>query len=214
MADYGFRRRWMLAVGALAAVLIVMVAGLGLTRLVPSLNPFGTETVDRTHPALLQSMRDLSQYHAAVGDFQVIVDVEKDVKFVPAAIAGQRSLFVAAGTVNAYVDFSNLTEDALKVSPESKTVEVRLPAPALDKPNLDPERSYLVSQQRGIWNRLNDLIGAPTDQQEFYVVAEQKISEAASASKLADRAEQNTRAMLTGMLHSLGYQVTFATDSG
>lgn len=201
------------AVGAIAGALAIILVGVGLVGLIPRLNPFGTDTIDRSQPAVLQSIRDLSQYHAAAGDFQVIVDIEKDVKFVPSIIAGERALFVAAGTVDAFVDFGGLTEDGLKVDHEAKTVEIRLPGAALDKPNLDPERSYLFDQQRGAFNRLNDLV-SPPDQQEFYVTAEQKIAEAAEASDLKNRAEENTRAMLTGMLKALGYQVTFATDNG
>ena len=78
----------------------------------------------------------------------------------------------------------------------------------LDKPNLDPENSYVFAQQRGAWNRLNDLVKG-ADQHEFYALAEQRIAAAAEASTLRDQADQNTRAMLTGMLGSLGYQVTF-----
>jgi len=78
----------------------------------------------------------------------------------------------------------------------------------LDKPNLDPENSYVFAQQRGAWNRLNDLAKG-ADQHEFYALAEQRIAAAAEASTLRDQADQNTRAMLTGMLGSLGYQVTF-----
>lgn len=201
------------AAGAVAGVLAIILVGVGLVGLVPRLNPFGTDTIDRSQPAVLQSIRDLSQYHAAAGDFQVIVDIEKDVKFVPSIIAGERALFVAAGTVDAFVDFGGLAEDGLKVDDEAKTVEIRLPGAALAKPNLDPERSYLFDQQRGVFNRLNDLV-SPPDQQEFYVTAERKINEAAEASDLKNRAEENTRAMLTGMLKALGYQVSFATDNG
>lgn len=201
------------AAGAIAGALVIILVGVGLVGLVPRLNPFGTDTIDRSQPAVLQSIRDLSQYHAAAGDFQVIVDIEKDVRFVPSIIAGERALFVAAGTVDAFIDFGGLTEDGLKVDHEAKTVEIRLPGAALAKPNLDPERSYLFDQQRGAFNRLNDLV-SPPDQQEFYVTAEQKISEAAEASDLKNRAEENTRAMLTGMLKALGYQVTFDTDNG
>jgi Protein of unknown function (DUF4230) len=205
--------RWLgFAIGAVAGALVIILVGLGIVGLVPRLNPFGTDTVDRSQPALLQSIKDLSQYHAAVGDFQVVVDVEQDVRFVPSIIAGERSLFIAKGTVDAYVDFSGLSGDALKVDEQAKTVEVRLPGAALAKPNLDPEGSYLFDQRRGVVNRINDLI-SPPDQHEFYVTAEQKISEAAEASELKARAEQNTRAMLTGMLQSLGYQVTFAPDN-
>jgi uncharacterized protein DUF4230 len=199
------------AAGAVAGALVIILVGLGLVGLVPSLNPFGSDTVDRSQPALLQSIRDLSEYHAAVGDFQVVVDVERDVRFVPSVIAGERSLFVAKGTVDAYVDFGGLAGDALRVDEEAKTVEIRLPGAALAKPNLDPEASYLFDQQRGVVDRINDLI-TPPDQHELYVTAEQKIAEAAEASELKARAEQNTRAMLTGMLQSLGYQVSFGAD--
>jgi hypothetical protein len=197
----------------LVAIALVVVSGLavvigGVTSMW-RLNPFGSETVDRSQPALLQSIRDLSQYHAAVGDFQVVIDVERDVKLVPSALAGQRTLFVAAGTVNAYVDFSGMSEDALKVSPDNKTVEVRLPRAQLDKPNLDQSRSYVFAQQRGVFDRLGDVVGTP-DQQQFYVLAEQKIADAAQQAKITDQAERNTRTMLTGMFQALGYQVTFA----
>jgi len=202
---------WRLVVGVLAIGLVLVLAGGGVTSFMRGLNPFGTKEVDRSQPAMLESIRDLSQYHAAVGEFQVVIDVERDVKNVPSILAGQRTLFVAAGTVNAYVDFSGMTVDGLKVSPENKTVEVRLPRPALDKPNLDPERSYVFVQQRGVLDRLNDLVKG-ADQHDFYVLAEQKIAAAAEESRLRDQAEENTRNMLKGMLGSLGYQVSFADD--
>jgi len=198
---------WKLVAVVVAAVVALAVVIGGFTSMW-RLNPFGTDTIDRSQPALLQSIRDLSQYHAAVGDFQVVIDVERDVKLVPSALAGQRTLFVAAGTVNAYVDFAGLSGEALKVSEEAKTVEVRLPRPVLDKPNLDQERSYVFAQQRGVFDRLTDVVGTP-DQQQFYVLAEQKIAEAAEQSKIVDQADRNTRTMLTGLFQALGYQVTF-----
>lgn len=205
-------RHWVgYLLAAVAGAVAIALIGAGLVGLVPRLNPFGTDTVDRSAPALLQSVRDLSQYHAAVGDFQVVVDVEKDVRFVPSIIAGERSLFVANGTVDAYVDFSGLAEDKLRVDHEAKTVQIQLPDAALAKPNLDPERSYLFGQQRGVLNRINDLV-SPPDQHQFYAAAEKKIAEAAEASELKARAQQNTRAMLTGMMQSLGYQVSFESD--
>lgn len=204
-------RPWRLAAAVVVIGLVLVLAIGGVASFWRGMNPFGTNTIDRSEPALLESIRDISQYHAAVGDFQVVIDVEQDIKLVPSILAGQRTLFVAAGTVNAFVDFSGMTGDALKVSQEAKTVEVRLPPAALDKPNLDPERSYVFAQQRGAWNRLSDLIKG-ADQHDFYALAEQKITSAAEASKLRDQAEQNTRAMLVGMLGSLGYQVTFPDE--
>lgn len=194
------------------AVVVVVAAVLQLAGALPKLfDPFGVETIDRSQPAVLQAVRDLSQYHATAGDYQVVLDIEQDVPWVPSVIAGERSLFVAAGTVNAYVDFGSLVDEALTVAPDRASVTVRLPEPRLDKPNIDNRRSYLFSQDRGVINRIDDAIGTP-DQQRFYVAAEERIAAAARESGLLERARANTKAMLTGLLQALGYRVTFVED--
>jgi len=196
--------------GALvAAVLIILGSAVFVFG---QFKPFGDEeTIDRSQPAVLKSVRDLSQFHAAAGEFQVVLDIENDVKWVPAALAGERTLFVAAGSVNAFVDFGTLKDDGLVVSPDRKTVELRLPKPQLDKPNMHHDRSYIFSQERGLVNDLQALAGPP-DQQRFYIAAEAKLAEAAKQSELLKRAEDNTRVMLTGMLQSLGFQVKVVGD--
>ncbi|WP_158851706.1 DUF4230 domain-containing protein [Saccharothrix deserti] len=200
-------------IGVAVAVLVVVAGLVAAVLMVPRFGGLGSDTVDRSQPALLKSLRDLSQYHASAGDFQVVLDIERDVRYVPAVLAGQRTLFVAAGTVNAYVDFGRLGEDALKVSPtnasgEARLVELALPPAVLDKPNLDQERCYVFAQERGLFDRLASLVEAQ-DQQPFYVAAERKIADAARESGLVQRADDNTRKMLTGMFGALGYRVEF-----
>lgn len=196
---------------AVAVVLVAVVALLWLVSKVPDLNPFATETRDRTQPALLQSVRDLSEYHAAEGDFQVIVDLEHDVSWVPDIVAGSRTLFVAKGSVSAFVDLETLSDRALTVDMERKTVRVRLPEPKLAKPNIDQENTYVYSQDRGVWDRVRSIF-EPPDQREFYVLAERRIGDAARDAGLTERAERNTRQMLTGMFTSLGYKAEFPSD--
>jgi hypothetical protein len=186
----------------------VVAVVLQLVGVLPNLNPFQSSTVDRSQPAVLQAVRDLSQYHAAAGDYQVVIDIEKDISFVPAEIAGERTLFVAAGSIDAFVDFSHLADNAMEVSPDRKSVKLTLPAAQLAKPNLDNSRSYIYSQERGLLDRLGAIVHGPADLQQFYVAAEQKITEAAQHSGLTDRARNNTKLMLTGMLQALGFQVT------
>jgi hypothetical protein len=194
-----------------AIVLVVIVALLWLISKVPNLNPFTTETKDRSQPALLQSVRDLSEYHGAEGNFQVIVDLEKDVAWVPDIIAGTHTLFVARGTVDAYVDLGTLSDKALTVDEEAKTVQVRLPEPKLAKTNLDQEHTYVYSQDRGVWDSVESLFNPP-DQRELYVLAEKKIGDAAKEAGLTKRAERNLQQMLSGMFTSLGYTATFPAN--
>jgi hypothetical protein len=191
------------------------VAGLGkLGGLLPSIgNPFGTETIDRTQPALLQSLADLSEYHAATGNFQVIVDTEKDTKFVPSFIRGERTVYVAGGSVDAIVDFTGLDERSIQVSPDRTSVTVTLPAPYVDEPTVDPEKSRVVSRDRGVLDRIGSAFSDnPATERPLVIAAQQKMRDAAGESDLRAKAEDNTRRMLEGMLRALGYtsvNVTF-----
>lgn len=196
-------------------VLVAALVGAGrLGNLLPSIpNPFGTETVDRTQPALLQSLADLSEYHAATGNFQVIVDTEKDTRFVPSFIRGERTVFVAGGSVDAIVDFSQLDERSIQVSPDRTAVTIVLPAPTLVDPAVDPENSRVVSRDRGVLDRIGSAFSDnPTSERPLVLAAQEKMREAAGASDLRAKAEDNTRKMLEGLTRALGYtsvSVTF-----
>jgi hypothetical protein len=189
--------------GFLVLAVLLVVGG----RLAWSwLNPLGEQTIDRSQPVLLESIKDLSRFEAATGNFQVVVDLEKDANFLPDAIKGTRTLFVGAGGVDAYVDFSAMGKDAVTVSEDRTQATIRLPRAQLEKPNLDNSRSYVFAQQRGLFDRVSDFLsGSPGDQRELYLLAEKKITEAAVASDLRARADANTKAMLSGMLKSLGF---------
>jgi len=170
-------------------------------------NPFQEETIDRTGPAVLKSVRNLHDFRAASGHFEVIVDVEKDTALVPDVIKGQRVLFVAVGDVDAGVDFSRLGIDAVDVSDDGKSVSLELPPATFRDPELDLERSYVYDRDRGAIDRLQSLFGDDSGlEAELYPLAEEKLANAArDGSGLLARAERNTRLMLEGLLRSLGY---------
>ena len=206
---------WAKAVSALILVLVVFFAGIRLS-VIPGLKDlFGTETNDRSGPALLQSIQDMSRYDAASGNFQIVVDLEKDAKFLPDAIRGTRTLYVGAGTVDAYVDLGKVDEADVTVNDDRTSATLRLPHAALGKPALDPDRSYAVSKERGLLDRLGDLFSDnPNSEQAVQKLAVKHIGDAAKESGLTARAETNTTGMLEGLLHSLGFKevkVTYGT---
>lgn len=200
------RSRGRVALWLLGILGLVVVLG-SLTNLLPSLhNPFATTTVDRSPPPVLRAIEDLSVYKAATGNFQVVVDQEKDTKYVPSVVSGERTLFLAVGTVDAEVDFTTITNEAIQVSPDQKSVTITLPHASLGKAVIDTQQSRVVTRNRGLLDRLGGVFsGSPTSDRGLYLAAEQKLVEAAAASGLVERAEQNTRVMLTGMMHSLGF---------
>ncbi|AXE90640.1 DUF4230 domain-containing protein [Streptomyces sp. Go-475] len=198
---------WAKVVAALVLVLVVFFAGIRLSVLPGLKDLFGTETHDRSGPALLQSIQDISRYDAASGNFQVVVDLEKDAKFLPDAIRGTRTLYVGAGTVDAYVDLGKVGENDVQVNGDRTSATLRLPHAQLGKPALDPDRSYAVSKQRGLFDRLGDLFSDnPNGEQAVQRLAVRHIGDAAKESELTARAESNTTGMLEGLLRSLGFE--------
>ncbi|GGV56837.1 DUF4230 domain-containing protein [Streptomyces massasporeus] len=198
---------WAKVVAALVLVLVVFFAGLRLSVLPGLKDLFGTETHDRSGPALLKSVQDISRYDAASGNFQVVVDLEKDAKLLPDAIRGTRTLYVGAGTVDAYVDLGKVGKNDVKVNGDRTSATLRLPHAQLGKPALDPDRSYAVSKQRGLFDRLGDLFSDnPNGEQAVQKLAVRHIGDAAKESELTARAESNTTGMLEGLLRSLGFK--------
>jgi Protein of unknown function (DUF4230) len=196
---------WGLLTFAAIVAAIIFVPGwlLGLLPSIP--NPFAEKTVDRSQPALLRSIQDLREFRAATGNFQVIVDIERDTP-LPAKILGERTLFVAAGSVDAVVDFSALGRQNVVVSDDRRSATITLPAPTLSRPRLDLARSRVYDRDRGLLNRIGDVFSDGGDQQELYVAAEAKLLAAAGGgSGIRRRAEANTRAMLRSLLRSLGF---------
>ena len=207
--------------GRLAAALVALaLVGLGadrLTGMFPSLsNPFRTEQVDRTGPAVLTALADLHEYRAATGTFQVLIDLEDDTRYVPAFLKGERTLFLATGTVEAGVDFSGLDRSAVTVSPDRRSVSLRLPAARLSDPRVDPEHSRVVDRDRGFLDRLGSVFSdSPTGERSLYLAAQPRLAAAAAEAGLAQRAEENTAAMLRQLLGGLGFEtvdVTFAAS--
>ncbi|AIS01912.1 DUF4230 domain-containing protein [Streptomyces glaucescens] len=206
---------WVKAAAAVVLVLVVLLAGLRLAGLPGLKDVFGTETRDRSGPALLRSIQDISRYEAASGNFQVVVDLEKDTRFLPDAVRGTRTLYVGAGTVDAYVDLGKVGEGDVTVDEDRTSATLRLPHAALGEPALDPDRSYAVSKQRGLLDRLGDLFSDnPNGEQAVQQLAVRHIGAAARESGLTARAEKNTTDMLEGLLRSLGFEEIRVTYGG
>ena len=187
---------------ALAAVGFGLV--LGLKALRPA-NPLREQTVDRSTPALLKSLTDLAELHAAEGRYQVLVDVEKDTPYVPSVVKGNRTVYSATGSVDALVDLSVIGADSIRV--EGTTVHVTVPAVRLDDPALDLAQSRVLSRDRGLLDRIGSAVGDERNpDQQLLVLAQGKVGRAAAEdAQLRQRAEANARSTIAALIRSLGF---------
>lgn len=176
---------------------------------IPYLNPFGSETKDRSNPALLQSLQKLNEYRAARANLEQVVDIEHDTKLVPSFVKGERIVLVAAGEVDARVDFRRLGPRALDVSADRKAVVITLPAPERAPARLDLARTRVLDHERGVLDRAGELLGdgGVDDERQMLLVAQRKLDAAAAADReLLPTAERNTRTMLERLARGLGFE--------
>jgi Protein of unknown function (DUF4230) len=170
-------------------------------------NPFAERTVDRTQPAVLKAIQDVGEYRAATGNFEVIVDLEKDTR-LPSELLGERTLFVAVGSVDAGIDLAGVDDDAVDVSDDRTAATITLPRARLYEAELDLGRSYVFERERGLLNRVGSVFSDDEGyEREVYAAAERRLDEAARASdELTGRAEENTRSMLESLVRALGFE--------
>jgi hypothetical protein len=211
------RRLRPVGIGVAVAVLVILVASVfDPWSWLP--NPFSRSKVDRSAPALLNRLEDLSEYRAASAQLQELIDIEDDTRFVPSFISGERVSFLAFGTVDAVVDFGDLGKGSVTVSDDRRTATVVLPHARIDSVHVDPDRSRVLNRERGVLDRLGSVFSDnPTSERELYQLGEKKLRAAAADSKLTARAEANTRKMLRALFQSLGFEhitIRFETPVG
>jgi hypothetical protein len=196
---------------AITIVALIVAIFIGVDRVkdwLPSFdNPFASETIDRTRPPVLQAIQDIGVYEAAAGNYEVIVDLEKDTE-LPSEILGERTLLVAVGSVDAGVDLSRLEEDAVEVSDDGRAATITLPRAQLYEAEIDLDQSYVYQRDKGVLNEIGDLFSDDSGwEREAFLVAENRLDEAARANgELVGRAEENTRAMIESLVRGLGFE--------
>ena len=194
-----------LVVAAVAVVSLSIVAALvGLPGLPSFGNPLEEQTVVRDHDVVVRALDDLSEYHAATGEYQVVVDVERDTRFVPSFLKGERTTFLAQGSVDAVVDLGALDPEHV-LEADDGSVTVVLPRATLADPVIDHEASGVLDRDRGLVDRIGGVFSdSPTSEEALYLEAESRLAEAASDSELLLRARTNTESMIRGLLGAAG----------
>lgn len=196
-----------LVFGGLFVAALLLVGGLLAGNLFNLNVPFTEETKDYSPPLILNEIKDLSEFRASEAEFEVIIDKETDIRWVPSFIAGDRVQFVAVGSVDATVDFSTMEEGSVIFDEETNSATIVLPAPKTGQPRIDLDNSGVMNRDRGVLDRIGGLFNDnPTAEIELIQEAEDKIAAAAVDTELLDKARENTTKMLTGLIEALGVE--------
>jgi len=184
---------------------LIIVAGLPLAADLAGLldglrNPFASERTERVDPAVLTALQDLDELHAASAQLQVVVEVEEDARYLPDAVSGRNTTFLAAGSVDAVVSLGDAT---ITEQPDG-SVTVVLPQPVLDDPTVDHDNSRVLDRDRGLFDRVADAVGEGPDESGLYQLAADSLADAAAETDLIDEAEQSATETVEDLLADAG----------
>jgi hypothetical protein len=194
---------------ATASLAVIAVALLGLLTVgtLSWLDPFGSTDRDRSGPAVLERIRTLEEFTAAEASFTQDVDLERDTRFLPDVVKGERTVAIVTGRVRATVDLGALDAEAVHLSSDRRTIRLALPDPVLSDAEIEESTTRVVSRQRGIIDRIGDAFADnPVDDRELYRAAERKLEAAAADSGLVAEARTNTERWLTEFLGTAGFE--------
>ena len=195
---------------ALLAVVAAFVAVvLGVVAIGAALfDPFATQTIDRSGPALLERIRELEEFTAAEGNFVEDVDLEQDAKYLPDFLKGQRVTALGDGQRARH---RRLLPARRRRGRGGRTTARRSPSPC-PSPCWRTRRSTRPAPRSsaataGLLDRIGEVLSAnPFDDRELYVAAEEKLNTAAAQSDLQQTAKANTEAWLETFLGAAGFE--------
>jgi hypothetical protein len=195
----------------LAAAVVLLVAALVVAGAALLWNSgfglgdiFGTTTIDRSAPVLVQRLHDRAEFRGASGTFSATVDLETKHGPIPTFIAGSHTIYTGVGDVDATVSLRHLAPAATR--PDG-TVVLTLPHAALGAARLDPRLSHVNSRDRGLADRVGGIFSdSPTSERGVQRVALRRIERAAAASGLRAKAERNTARMVRDLARAVGVE--------
>ena len=195
-------RRWSTRGSVAVPFLFGLLAGLlvvaGIWWVVRSVG-FSGLRVDTSRPSVVERIQRLQRLETVVFAMDKIVAGERENRFLPKFLAGDRLLLIVFGEVTAGVDGSRIT--AADVTVSGRTVRVKLPESEVFSARLDSERTRVYSRETGLFTRVD-----PDLETEMRREAERQIRQAALDQGILTVAGANARKTVTSFLSGLGFE--------
>jgi hypothetical protein len=154
--------------------------------------------VDASRPAVVSQIQRLQRLETVVFGIDRIVIGEREVRYMPRVLAGERLLLIVFGEVVAGVDLGRVRADDVEVS--GRAVRLRLPEPEIFTTRLDNARTRVYSRETGLFSPVDPNLESAARRD-----AEQQIRQAAIDAKILDVAKANAAATLTSFLRGLEF---------
>lgn len=137
-----------LARGALAKLLVPQIS---IPSILPTAGPTPTPTII-TGAAVIRQIQHLNRLETNKYTIETVVEADKPGGFLN--YGAEKLLLIAHGKVVAGIDLGKLQLQDITVSPDGKTIDVRLPAVEIFDTSLDEQQTRVYDRQSGVVTRL------------------------------------------------------------
>jgi hypothetical protein len=182
---------------ALALLLLLAHSGsTGIGRWLQS--TFGDVRLGMDQPAIVERIQRLQRLESVKYTLEKIVTGERQSRFLPQSLAGERILLIVHGEVFAGVDLGKLKASDVHV--EGKQVKITLPHAEIFSTRLDNNQTRVYSRETGLLVQAD-----PNLESEVRAEAERQIQQAALADGILENASTNARATVVALVQALGF---------
>jgi hypothetical protein len=149
-------------------------------------------------PAIVQRVQRLQRLESVKYTLEKVVTGERESRFLPQSIAGERLLMIVRGEVFAGVDLSKLKSSDVQVN--GKQVRITLPHAEIFSTRIDNNQTRVYSRETGL------LVPAdPNLESEVRAEAERELLQSALMDGILTNASTNARGTVTALVQALGF---------
>jgi hypothetical protein len=168
-------------------------------RVIPPLS--SSITLVRPTPNVLVAVQDLARLESASFHMERVIDLtDKQSQLFGLIQAEDAILLVAVADVSAGIDLTELSTRDLTIDPIKRTAEISLPAPQVFHAELDNSKTYVHTRRTGVLAIRQENLETRARQE-----AERSLVDAALQAGLLNRAADNAKRAVQGVVRALGY---------
>jgi len=190
----------MLGAGLLVGVLATKSCAPPSLPVIPPLS--SSVTVVHATPNVLLAVKDLARLESASFHMERVIDLSDKQSLLFGLVRSEDAiLLVAVADISAGVDLQQLQANDLAADWAQKRVTITLPAPQVFHAELDNEKTYVHTRRTGALATRKENLETRARQE-----AEHSLIEAALQAGLLNRANDNARRAVEGLVRGLGYE--------
>jgi hypothetical protein len=161
-------------------------------------NTFGSARLGTDQPTVVQRIQKLQRLESVKFTLEQVVTGERQIRFLPQSLAGERILLIVHGEVFAGVDLGKLQPSDVDV--KDKRVKITLPRAEIFSTRLDNNRTRVFSRETGLLVQAD-----PNLESEVRAEAERQMQQGALDDGILNTASANAKATVTALLRALGF---------